>query len=306
METIENKKFRLQKWHKRAMAVAASIIFFVAVFMLSDRTPFVNTAQAAETIMARSITAMDALRSMFISMEVRSEERENFDAIGMDYDFIEYKLWKQFSGERPWRIEKPGRIAVWDGEKQYLYMPDISYALTAGKEAGFVEWMKLFFSPKSILETEIAFAKKHNAKYKIDKTGDEIILSVSAGALGDFHNNYLKNTSILSSDNSRIYTFDKETLLLKSFELFINSDGRSKLVMKINNIAYNIPIEASTFSIKLPPGVEWRELADPGYIKAFTKISSKKVNRTSQTQHHMTENAGTIYKHNETHYLYSR
>ena len=277
METHNKNKFSLKKWHKRTMAVAASILFFVAVFMLSERTPFVSTAQAAENIMLRSITAMDALRSMYISMDVRSQERENFDAIGEEFDFIEYKFWKQFSGEQPWRIEKPGRIVVWDGEKQFLYMPDISYALTAGQEAGFVEWMRLFFEPKTILKSEVAFSKKHNAKYKIDKTADEIILSVSADALGDFHNNYLKNSSILTSDNSRVYTFDKVTMLLKTFELFVNSDGRSTRVIKIKNIAYNIPIDASTFSISLPQGVEWRALTDPGYIKAFTKISSKQA-----------------------------
>ena len=277
METNNKNKVNLKKWHKRAMAVAASIVFIVAVFMLSERSPFVSTAQAAENIMLRSITAMDALKSMFISMDVRSQERENFDVIGEEYDFIEYKFWKQFSGEQPWRIEKPGRIVVWDGEKQFLYLPDVSYALTAGQEAGFVEWMKLFFEPKSILESEIAFSKKHDAIYKIDKTADEVILTVSADALGDFHNNYLKNSSILTSDNSRIYIFDKETMLLKSFELFINSNGRSTKVIKISNIAYNIPIDVSTFSIQLAQGVEWRTMTDPGYIKAFTKITSKQA-----------------------------
>jgi outer membrane lipoprotein-sorting protein len=182
-------------------------------------------------------------------------------------------------GRKPWRIEKPGRTVVFDGEKQFLYIPDISYAITASERAGFVEWMKLFLEPKDILETELNFAKKHNAEYHIEKTDTEIVLTVTADALGDFHNNYLKNSSILESDNTRKYVFDKASSLLKSFELFINANGRSVKVIEILNIAYNIPIPASTFVVELPKGVEWQELSDQGYIKAFTKISSKQAAR---------------------------
>lgn len=51
------------------------------------------------------------------------------------------------------------------------------------------------------------------------------------------------------------------------------------MVIKINNIAYNIPIVASTFSIHLPPDVEWQANSDPGYIKAFTKATSKQATK---------------------------
>ncbi len=277
MKTIQNKKSGFKKWHKQVMAVAASIVFVVAVFMLSDRSPFVSTAQAAENIMTKSINAMASLRSMFISMDVRSLKKENFDLIGTQYDFIEYKFWKQFSGNKPWRIEKPGRIVVFDGERQFLYIPELAYAITASEKAGFVEWMKIFLDPKTILEHEIAFSDKNDAKYSIEKTDDETILTVHANALGDFHNNYLKNSSVLESDNTRIYTFDKKTSLLKSFELFVNADGRSVKVIEIKNIAYNIPISGSTFTIELPQGLKWQEMENPGYNRAFTKITSKQA-----------------------------
>jgi len=66
-------------------------------------------------------------------------------------------------------------------------------------------------------------------------------------------------------------------MLLKTFELFIDSNGKSTKVIRINNIAYNIPIESNIFTINLPQGVEWRQLSNPGYVKAFTKITSKKA-----------------------------
>lgn len=273
----ENKSFRLKKWHKRVLAVAASIAFVIAVFTLANRSPFINTAQAAEKIMVKSITAMESLRSMFISMQVRSLENGPFDMTGTEYEFIEYKYWKQFTGVEPWRIEKPGRIAAYDGEKQYLYLPELSYAIYSSKNIQLLDFLQLFLEPKSIMESELEFSQKNDAKYNIEKTVDEIILTVSADALGDFHNNYRKNTSVFESDNTRIYFFDKKTSLLKSFELYINSNGHSTKVIEIQNIAYNIPISVSTFSIELPNAVKWQELTDPGHIKAFTKISSKQA-----------------------------
>ncbi len=277
MKESKTVKIVIKKWHKQAIAIAASAAIIISIFVFTNYKPLVNTAQAAENIMLKSITAMESLRSMFISMDVRSMKNENFDLIGEEHEFLEYKFWKQFSGNEPWKIEKPGRIVCWDGEKQYLYLPASSYALTAGKNAGFVEWMKHFFEPKEILEREMEFAKSNNARYEIEKTIDEIILTVKTDALGDFHNNYLKNNSILESDNHRIYTFDKKTMLLKTFEFFIDADGKSTKVIHINNIAYNIPIEAGTFAISLPAGIEWRQLSNPGHIKAFTKVSSKKA-----------------------------
>lgn len=277
MKITEKQSFKFKTWHKRAIAVAASLVFILAVFMLSNRSPFISTAQAAENIIAKSINAMESLRSMFISMQVRSLENEPFDMLGTEYDFIEYKYWKQFSGVKPWRIEKPGRIAVFDGENQYLFLPKPSYAIFSSENLQLLDFLKLFLEPKSIMESELEFSNKHNADYKVEKTTDEIILTVKADALGDFHNNYRKNASILESDNSRIYYFDKQTSLLKSFELYINENGQSKKVIKIENIAYNIPIAASTFAIQLPQGVGWKEIDDPGYNKEFTKISSKQA-----------------------------
>lgn len=277
METTNKKNINLKKWHKRAMAVAASIVFIVAVFIMSERSPFVNRAQAAESIMLRSITAMDALKSMFITMEVRSLPGEGFDFIGQEYEFIEYKFWKQFSGLQPWRIEKPGRTVVFDGHDQFLFLPKTSYAITTNKNPRFVDWMNIFFEPRMILENEIAFTKAHKAVYKINKTNDEIILSINANALGNFRNNYLKNSSILESDNSRVYVFDRASMVLKSFELYLNAGGKSTNVIKIKSIAYNIPIQASIFSIQLPANVQWHPYIMDDYVKAFTNIDSKEA-----------------------------
>ena len=277
METVQKEKFNLKPWHKKAMAIAAGLALLLAVFMVSERNPFVNTAKAAENIMTKSVTAMESLRSMFVTMEVRSPDKEPFDYIDTKSDFIEYKFWKQFTGDKPWRIEKQGRIVVFDGQKQYLYIPATGSALTAPEEVNFIDWMKIFLDPKEIMEKEIEFSKQYHAEYKTEKTKDEIILTVNADALGDFHNNYLKNSSVSESDNTRIYTFDKKSMLLKTFELYVNSTGKSVKVIDLKNIAYNIPIPATTFAIRLPEGVIWQEMDTPGYVKEFTGITSKKA-----------------------------
>ncbi len=277
MKKTITKKNILKKWHKQSIAAAASILILVGVFIISNTNPFITSAKAAETIMTKSITAMESLRSMFISMDVRSIESEPFDLISEDHDFIEYQIWKQFLGNKPWRVEKPGRVVTSNGENKFLYMPEIKYAVTANMDVHFVEWIGIFLDPKDIIENEIDFAKTHNAKYEINKTASTITLIIKSDALGNFNNNHRKNKSILESDNKRVYTFDRKTDLLKSFELFVNSDGKSTKILNINNIAYNIPIQASTFEIELPSGTEWMKFNDPEYKKDFSNTTSKKA-----------------------------
>lgn len=270
----------LKRWHKRLIAVAASVTILVSLFIFNNQNPFVGSVQAAEKIMLKSLNAMESLHSMFISMDVRSIEGESFDLIGEEYNFVEYNFWKQFSGVKPWKIKKPGRTACWDGNKQYLFIENIFYAITADENTGFVEWLKQFLDPKGILDREIAFTKANNAKYEIFESNDKIVLTVSAMAMGDFKNKYLKNHTVNESDNHRVYTFNKHSMLLESFSLFLHIDNKEIEVIRLKKINYNIPINKSTFSILLPQGVKWKALKEPDYQTDFSEVSSKKAAKT--------------------------
>ena len=76
----------------------------------------------------------------------------------------------------------------------------------------------------------------------------------------------MKNKSIDASDNLRIYTFDAESKLLETLEVYVHTDEEDVLVFQITGIEYNLEIDPTLFALELPEDVIWygqpKELAD--------------------------------------------
>ncbi|MHC4426330.1 MAG: hypothetical protein ACYSYV_09555, partial [Planctomycetota bacterium] len=88
---------------------------------------------------------------------------------------------------------------------------------------------------------------------------DKLLVSVEALARGDFTNDWLKNKSIDASDNLRIYTFDAETKLLETLEVYVHTDQEDVLVLQITDIEYNLEIDPALFVLELPEDIIWHE-----------------------------------------------
>ncbi len=249
---------------KKVITVAALVALGFLLFPLLNRPGWVqNKANAANTLLVKSINALADIKSVYMEFNVRTLEGDNFDYIDMKAGFVEHKLWKVFGNPSKWRIEKPGRTVVMDGKNQYMYESGTGgLALKAGADAGFVEWMQILLDPVKILRKEKDFATGNDAKYNINDKGNTIILTVQAKALGDFRNTYALNKSIPESNNRRVYTFDKFTNLLKSFEVYIDSAGREIQVIHLKTIKYNQPVDEAVFIIDLPLNITWLSVND--------------------------------------------
>lgn len=247
-------------WKKLASIAAVLIITLAIVPIFGPR--LFNTNAKAMSLLNTSIEAILNIKTMFISFQVRSVPGDNLDMIDTNSDFIDYKLWKQFTPTEKWRIEKPGMAVAMDGQKQYRFMEKTGVGFVGSIESGFVDWMKILLDPEKILQQEKAFADKYKAKYDISETGNETILTIKAKALGDFKNAFSLNHSIPESDNRRVYSFDKQNGRLKLLEVYIVEDKREVLVLKINKIVYDETIAAENFSIDLPENTKWVELKD--------------------------------------------
>jgi len=249
-----------QSWKKIA-SIAAVLLVTLAIVPIFGPRLFNSNAKAL-SLLNTSIEAILDIKTMFISFQVRSVPGDNLDLIDTKGDFIDYKLWKQLSPTVKWRIEKPGMTVAMDGQKQYRFMEKSGVGLVGSPDAGFVEWMKILLEPEKILQEEKAFADKYKAKYDITHSGSETILTVKAKALGDFKNAYNLNASIPESDNRRVYSFDKQSGMLKSLKVYVNDNKNEVLVLNINKIVYDETISAVTFSITLPENTKWVELKE--------------------------------------------
>jgi anti-sigma factor RsiW len=81
-----------------------------------------KTQATAAEVMAKGAEAVAKLTSIHLRGQVRTAPHDNFSYINPDLDFVTVELWKQFEPELKWRAEKPGRVAVMDGQSTVLYI----------------------------------------------------------------------------------------------------------------------------------------------------------------------------------------
>ena len=134
---------------------------------------------------------------------------------------MEHTIIKSFDKPEKWRVEKPGRIVLFDGNNQYLWIPEIKEAVKGPKNAGFIDWMKILLDPSSILWKEEAEAKSNSSKITMKESQGKLYVTITSKAQGNFLNDYMKNQSMNESDNRREYVFDNKTKLLKGLKIYL-------------------------------------------------------------------------------------
>src|SRR3972149_2270141 len=101
-----------------ALTAAIALFFILGVWMTQ---PSANV-QAAETkvqaaeVLAQGAKAVPKISSIHIKGRMRTLPFDNFSNINPQGDFVPIELWKQFGENTKWRAEKPGRVAVMDGD----------------------------------------------------------------------------------------------------------------------------------------------------------------------------------------------
>ncbi len=252
------------------LAAAAVIIIAIAL-----ATNFMNKSMptaSAQEVLAQATKAVSNLRSVYIKAQIRTISHDNFELIGLDYDFVPNEMWKEFDGtpQGKWRIEKPGRVVVMDGESSLLLIRP-NHAAAGGINTGFVGWLKPLLDVDKVLDSEIKLAQEQGSELVLTHEKgldgkDKLLVSVEALAQDNFTNDWLKNKSIDASDNLRIYTFDAESNLLETLEVYVHTNGEDVLVFQITDIEYNLEIDPTLFALELPEDVIWygqpKELAD--------------------------------------------
>ena len=93
---------------------AAAVILIIALAAPKAQ------AKAAD-VLARGAQAVAKLTSIHLRGQLRTLPADNFSYIDADSPFYPIELWKQFQPELKWRVEKPGRVAVMDGQQTILY-----------------------------------------------------------------------------------------------------------------------------------------------------------------------------------------
>jgi hypothetical protein len=282
-EQTMKKKTRilwLNTTFKKALAIAAVLVAAMLIIpMFHKGDGLVGTAKAGAALLESSIKATGLVKSMVMKLRVRTLPNDNFALVGTDYDMVEHTISKSFEKPERWRIDKGGRVIVFDGKQQRMWIPSLNGVYKGGLNAGFAEWFRILLDPESVLLKEQAGITDKTSEVSITEKDGEIHMTVTSKAQGNFINDYSKNRSINESDNRREYVFSSQTKLIKSLKIYVLEGSKETLILETESIDYNVPISPSTFALALPKGVEVTDLVAAQNIKSetFSTISSKRA-----------------------------
>lgn len=244
------------------LAAAAAIVLVAFVGFGSLTTRRVSAAE----VFSRAINAMQSLEGVYIKLSVRNLPYDNFELIGLDYDFIPIEMWKQFGDAPRWRVEKEGRISVMDGQ-QTLNLIKPNKAFKQGPMNSFDAWLGRLMDVDAVLEQELERAENQGWPCSVQELDGQLVVTIEAPAQGaDYANDYLLNTSIYDAATRRVYRFGADSELLESLQVFVHPDGDKEepaadvLVFEVVQIEYDpLMDDNQLFTLELPQDVIWYE-----------------------------------------------
>lgn len=255
------------------LSAAAMIALVLLLFNPLER----YQAHAAGRLFRDAAAQMDASRSFYLEMDVRTLPYENFAYINADVPFVIHRMWVE-SGAGRMRLEKEDRIVLNDGQKLFLWSPSDSTGSIHRLESGVLEDFATLLDPYTLLRHEEAqAAQRSDVVYTKQVEANTITLTAEMPAQGDFSNDCMRNTTITESDTHREYRFDRATGRLIGLKIDLIDGKETKTIAELREIGYDAPLPDSLFTV--PDGIEWNDLTLPVGGAHFTGITPKEATR---------------------------
>jgi outer membrane lipoprotein-sorting protein len=257
-ESIMSILFR--RWGFGLGAVAGAAAIVVGVLLVSSPKAEATAAQ----VMTRGARAVAQLTSIHLRGQLRTAPQDNFSFVDAALPFQSIELWKQFGPEMKWRVEKPARIAVMDGQSTVLYIKTANTGMKipqASRSAFDTDWLHRMANLSNTITNELnnAIAKGWKLSVAQERAADgheQAIVTIKAKA-GLPENDYLKNKYFDASDTRRVYRFDEESGRLEGVQVYLMGQSSEVLMFELEQIEYNQPIPATVFQLALPADVNW-------------------------------------------------
>jgi hypothetical protein len=247
-----------------ALGTAAAAIALMIVLALP------RTQATAAEVLAKGAQAVAKLTSIHFRGQLRTYPADNFSYINPDADFCTIELWEQFQPELKWRAEKPGRVLVMNGRSTVMLIKTDNSAVKLPQRttsAFDTEWLHRIANLSKTINNELNNARAKGWKLDLaEGTGADGALKsiVTIMAKSDVpDNDYVKNSFFENADTRRVYTFDKQSGLLETVQIYLTRPSGEVKIFDIDQIDYNQAIDASIWNLELPADVTWVQLEPP-------------------------------------------
>jgi outer membrane lipoprotein-sorting protein len=259
-ETIMSKILKYRWGFGLGTAAGAAAIILMAFLI------FPKAQATAAEIMTKGAQAVAKLTSIHIRGQLRTAPADNFGYINPDSEFYTIELWKQLEPELKWRVEKPGRVAVMDGQSTVLYIKAANYGARfqhPSPSAYDTDWLQRIANLSNTISNELNRAQAKG--WKLDTTEEtaadgrmKSIVTIHAKS-GIPENDYGKNNFFDNADTRRVYRFDAQTKLLETVQVYLVRPSGETLIFDLSQIDFNPPIDPSIWKLELPADVSWSQ-----------------------------------------------
>ena len=263
---------------RRLVGILSGVVSAAAVIIVALTFGLNTPARAARNRLTQAIASMEGVRSIRIELRIRTAETENFDYTNPLEEFVPHTIEAIYKPQLLWRVEKPGRKALYDGENTYLWYDSLNDGLIQPYAPDAIGMLNLLIDPSQLLELERQLTRAHDgSRYELHRDAETLRLTVISPAQGDFsQSDHERNTSIIESNTRREYLFDAESgRLLEARVTFLNGD-QERTLLEIDRIEYDAPIDAATLTA-LPEGIVWERPAQTLPSGHLTGIDAKEA-----------------------------
>lgn len=263
-ETIMSKLLRYRWGFGLGAAASAAVIMLIAFLGLPKAQ-----ATAAE-VMTRGAQAVARLTSIHLRGQLRTYPQDNFSSINADSPFCTIELWKQFEPELKWRIEKPQRVVVMDGESTVMLIKtdDTGVKFPHPSPSAFdTDWLQRIANISNTISNELdnARAQSWELSIKSERGADSQMKSVVTvmAKSGVPDSDYGRNNFLGTADTRRVYRFDAGSGLLEAVQIYLVRPSDEVKIFDLSRIDYNQTIDPNTWKLALPADVSWAQLEPP-------------------------------------------
>lgn len=253
------KRLLQNRWPLGLSAAAGAAAIILLFGFLAPK------AQAtAADVLARGAKAIANLTTIHFRAQVRTYPADNFGTINPNVDFQLVEVWEQYAPDAKWRVEKPGRVAVMDGQQALLF---IKSAKLAAKFSGSTpsaydtDWLHRIANLSNTVSNELRMAQAKGWELRLStETGNDArlksVVTVTAKS-GLSQDDYLNNKFFEVSDTRRVYRFDDQTERLEAVQIYLTRASGDVLILDLNQIEYDQPIAPAVWQVALPADVTW-------------------------------------------------
>jgi outer membrane lipoprotein-sorting protein len=247
-----------------AKLAAAAVIVAAVVLSINVWDKSIGTASATE-LLQRAIDAVSDVWSVHMKARMRTLPRDNFSLIGLDYDFVPIEMWKRTdeNGHVQWRVEKPGRVLLMDGQTTIMFIrPNHGVLMEQALPLGcYDSWSGRLLNVHELLDDELQKAKNNPDRevrllHQEVEGRDKLVLEVHVRTSLP-EDDYLRNKFISESDHVKVYEFDAKTRLLESLQVYVHAEDKDVLIFEVTDIEYNAALDDSVFALDLPENMIW-------------------------------------------------